>query len=142
MNYIKEAENELRHYNELVSAEANLKEELDFIEQELTNVKAINYEDVPGGSSVNGDDRLNNLLYKKQIKKDSHNVTKRKIDHIDNILKSMDKDGEILRRAYINNEMHIRIYTDLGLCERTFYDRKSLAVRKFAVQLFGLKAVV
>ena len=142
MNYIKEAETYLKDYYDFNKSLENIHIELESIEQELISVKSINYDDVPACGSCNSDDRIVNLIFKKQVKEEAYKLTSSKIEHIDIILNEMGEDGVILRRAYIDGDMHFKIYNDLNLSERTFYSRKAIAIRKFAIRLFGLKAVV
>lgn len=142
MNYIKEAESELRCYDELNKSVARIENELQLINRELTNVKSMNYDAVPGGNNPYPDDRIVNLIFKKQEKEDALSLTHDKLRHIDDILESLGEDGVILRRTYINGEMYFKIYNDLNMSERTFYNRKAEAVRRFSIQLFGIKAVI
>lgn len=142
MNYLKEAETYLKEYYDFRKALNSIKVELDGIEKELTSVKSTSYDGIPGGGSSSSDDRIVNLIFKKQVKEEAFVITEQKINHIDSILEQMGEDGIILRRCYIDGDMHFRIYNDLNLSERTFYSRKASAIRKFSIQLFGLKAVI
>lgn len=142
MNYIKEAEIYLKEYYDFSKSLGNIILELDSIEKEMTSIKSMNYSDVPASGSVNPDDRLVNLIFKKQVKQEAYEMTSSKINLIDSILESMGEDGVLLRRLYIDGDIHFKIYNDLGLSERSFYRRKCEAIRKFAIQLFGIKAVV
>lgn len=76
MDYLKEAENELKDYGDLLSALEVLQDEIKIVNYELLTVKSISYDTIPGGNSVNGDDRLVNLTFKKQVKVESYKITR------------------------------------------------------------------
>lgn len=146
MDYLKEAENELNDYNDLINALDCLKDEIKIIEYELKSVKTLNYESVPARGNINGDYRIANLIFKKQVKTDAYKLTLAKVRHIDKALKSLEQNGEhncidaiLLKNLYLSKYRSQQICEKLSISERTFHRRKYLALRRFARLLFGLK---
>jgi len=146
MDYIKEAEEELKAYNDLSNALSSISEEMEIIECELKSVKSMAYDNIPGGSKPTGDERLVNLIYKKQIKEDVYKLTQAKVKHIQNILVALEDtgdenniDSELLRQLYLERNNISSICLNLNISERTFHRRKFIALRRFARQLFGIK---
>lgn len=148
MDYVKEAEGYLRSYTDLTEAVENLENELDFLEEELTGAKAIDYSGMPGGGGASlPDDRLVNLLYKKQIKEKSLELTKKKIDHIDLVLSQLsigegnEQDEKVLRKFFIDNLRGQALEKEFTVSERHVYRMKGKAIRRFAIQIFGIKGL-
>lgn len=146
MDYLKEAEEELRAYKDFSNSLISLREEIEIIELEMKSVKTMNYDSIPGGNAVEDDERLVNLIYKKQIKEDAYKLTKAKIKHIQKIFKLLDSSGdnknidvELLKQLYVEQRQIIDICNELEISERTFRRRKYIALRRFARQLFGIK---
>lgn len=146
VDYLKEAEEELRSYNDFSNSLISIKEELEIIDSELKNVKTMNYDSIPGSCAVQSDDRIVNLIYKKQVKEESYELTLAKVRHIQKIFEmlcdSNDKqniDAELLKQYYLDQNQIADICDDLKVSERTFRRRKYIALRRFARQLFGIK---
>ncbi|KGK88023.1 hypothetical protein [Clostridium sp. HMP27] len=148
MDYIKEAEGYLRNYTDLTDAVENLEKELEFLEEEITGAKAIDYSGMPGGGGAAlPDDRLVNLLYQKQIKEKSLELTKKKIKLIDSVLSQMavgegnEQDEKVLRKFFIDNIRGQALEKEFGVSERHVYRMKGKAIRRFAIQIFGIKGL-
>lgn len=143
MDYIKEAEWYLRNYRDLKMAVTTIEDELDYLEEELTGAKAIDYSGMPsGGGSALPDDRLVNLLYQKQVKQKTLDLTKLKVKHIETIFNNLGaKDEELLKAFYLDNLRGNELEGQFALSERQVYNRKKIAIKRFAIQLFGIKAV-
>jgi len=148
MDYIKEAENRLRNYNDLVDSVDNLKQELYELNAELTNVKDINYSGMPHGSGgLLPDDRLVNKLYRKQKAIEELKKTLKAIKRMDNVLKNLsngegnEKHEKVLRLFYIEGARGHALEEALDCSERHCYRLKGIAIRRLAVQLFGIKGL-
>ena len=146
MDYLKEAEEELREYKDFSNSLISLRDEIEIIELEMKSVKTMNYDSIPNGNAVEGDERLVNLSYKKQIKEEAYKLTKAKIKHIQKIFKWLDSSGdnknidvELLKQLYVEQRQITDICNELEISERTFRRRKYIALRRFARQLFGIK---
>jgi hypothetical protein len=99
MNYIKEAEEYLRSYSDLKDSIVNIKKELEFLELEITGAKAIDYSGMPGGGGAAlPDDRLVNLLYKKQVKEAALESTTNTLSYINYIFERLsEKEAKVLK---------------------------------------------
>ncbi len=145
MDYIQEAENVLNAYQDLVHSLDSLKDEIKTIEYELQSIKSIDYESVSGGS-MNSDDRITNLIFKKQVKISAYKLTKAKINNINKALEYVEYDGkeetqdaELLKLLYIDKYRIEQISSKLNLCDRSIRRKKYNALKRFAVILFGIK---
>ena len=143
MDYIKEAEGYLRSYPDLTESITNIEMELDFLEEEITGAKAIDYSGMPsGGGSALPDDRIVNLLYKKQVKQKALESTTAKIKHIECIFKKIgEKDEKLLKAFYVEGLRGMALEEKFNVSDRQVYNLKKIAIKRFAIQLFGIKAV-
>lgn len=148
MDYVKEAENYLRSYNDLTSSVDNLKREISDINAELTCIKNIDYSGMPHGSGSGlPDDLLVNKLYRKQKAVDELKKTIRAISRIDYVLKKLsegegnEKHEKVLRLFYIEGARGQALEEALECSERHCYRLKGIAIRRLAVQLFGIKGL-
>lgn len=148
MNYIKEAEDYLRNYNDLLSAVDNLEKEIEEINEELACIKSMDYSGMPHGSgSVLPDDRLVNKLYRKQKAEKELKSTQNAIKRIDEVLEGLsvgegnEKHEKILRLFYLEGARGQALEEVLECSERHAYRLKGIAIRRLAVQLFGIKVI-
>lgn len=143
MNYIKEAEEYLRSYSDLKDSIVNIKKELEFLELEITGAKAIDYSGMPGGGGAAlPDDRLVNLLYKKQVKEAALESTTNTLSYINYIFERLsEKEAKVLKAFYIEGLRGTALEEEFELCERQVYNLRQPAIRRFAKQLFGIKAI-
>ncbi|SKA99397.1 hypothetical protein SAMN05443428_13530, partial [Caloramator quimbayensis] len=67
------------------------------------------------------------------------------IESIENTLNNFAKDNEkyekILREWLINNKSLEYVAEQLGISERHIYREKNKALKKYAIQLFGIKVL-
>lgn len=148
MNYIKEAEDYLRNYNDLLSAVDNLKREISEIDEDLVCIKNIDYSGMPHGSgSALPDDKLVNKLYRKQKAEEELESTQKAIKRVNEVLEGLnvgegnEKHEEVLRLFYIENARGQALEKKLDCSERHAYRLKGRAIRRLAVQLFGIKVI-
>lgn len=148
MDYIQEAENVLNAYQDLVHSLDSLKDEIRTIEYELQSIKSMDYESVSSGS-MNSDDKITNLIYKKQVKISAYKLTKAKINNIDNALEYLKCDGKeesqdaaLLKLFYIDKYRMEDICNKLNLCDRSIRRKKHCALKRFSIQLFGITPII
>jgi len=148
MNYIREAENYLYHYRDM-------KKSLDRLEKQISelvakagpkDLKAIAL-DATGIRNTQQDEAIN-ILYQLQVLIENKKRTEEKLKEIDKILDSISKDegcelyGKVLRKWYIEQMPKEEIAEQIGYSSRTsIYTIRARAIRKLAVQLFGIGAV-
>lgn len=146
MDYVREAENILRGYNDIVDSVENLKKELSEINAEITCLKNFNYSGMPqGGGSSLPDDILVNKLFRKQKATEELKITIHKLGRINDILSKLSEGNgneeheKILRAFYIKNLKAENLEKEMECSERHAYRLKNTAIRRFAVQYFGIK---
>jgi len=148
MDYKKEAENQLREYNDLLDSVENLKGEIAEIDAQLTSIKNTDYSGMPHGSGSGlPDDRLVNKLYRKQKATEELKSTLRTIKRIDKVLGNLskgegnEKHEQVLRLFYLKNIRGQALEEALECSERHAYRLKGIAIRRLAIQLFGIKGL-
>lgn len=144
MDIIKDAESYLEGYWDLKDSITTIAKEIELLDEDIKSVKSLDYSGMPHGSgAAHPDDRLVNLLYKKQVKESLLERTKAKVAFIDDILTklSKDEDGKVLKAYYIDVLRKEELERVIGSCERNIYRMKNKALRRFAIQLFGIVAL-
>ena len=148
MNYIKEAEDYLRNYNDLLSAIDNLTREISEINEDLVCIKNIDYSGMPHGSGVGlPDDKLVNKLFRKQKAEEELESTRNAVKRIDKVLEGLsngdgnEKHQQVLRLFYIEGVRGQALEDALECSERHVYRLKGRAIRRLAIQLFGIKVI-
>jgi hypothetical protein len=151
MNYIREAENYLKHYRDL-------RYSLNQIEKEITKIKwsgapreisAMNLDGMPSGSIQQ--DEMINIIFKLKCYTEMKENTLKQINEIDTILNTLEKEegcesySKLLKLWYVDKKNKEDIAEELGYSSRqSIYTHRNKAIRKFAIRLFGidvLKAV-
>lgn len=141
MDIIKDAEMYLEGYWDLKDSVKNIKAEIRLLEEDISSVKSLDYSGMPQGSGASlPDDKLINLIYKKQSKESMLRRTEEKIAFIENILSKLakDEDGKVLKAYYIDCLRGEELEKEMCTCERNIYRIKKKAIRRFAIQLFGI----
>lgn len=145
MNYIGDAIEYLKNYENLKKAIDNLENDIKELKAELNagQVKGIEYSDMPKGDSPGlPDDNIINKMYMLQIKRKEYAITKKTIEKMDKVLSGLSKEDErILRAWYIDGLRGDTVYKHTLCSERNFYRCKSNALKNFAVQLHGIRAI-
>lgn len=142
MDYVKEAEEYLKSYPELKESLDNIRLELEHIENQLIGVKAISYDGMPGGSISNADDKLVNILFRKQKAEQALEETQGEVKLIENILDQLsEEDRKVLQAFYIEGLRGEALEKRLQICERQVYNLRHPIIRKFAKLKFGIKAI-
>lgn len=142
MNYIRETIEYLRNYDNIMNATVNLQERLMELEAALDGYKAIDYSGMPKGGSTAHDDRLCNLIFNRDRTLELLNANLDAELKIKDVIDKLDEETKkILVMAYIQNKGENKIMSDLSVSRRTYYRMKNEAIRKLAVQLFGIRVV-
>lgn len=144
MDIIKDAESYLEGYYDLKNSIINITKEIELLDEDIKSIKNLDYSGMSHRSEVShSDDRLVNLLYKKQVKESLLERTKEKVAFIDNILTKLSKeeDGKVLKAYYIDTLRKEELEKAIGSSERNIYRMKNKALRRFAIQLFGIVAL-
>ncbi|MBU5439481.1 hypothetical protein KQI42_15810 [Tissierella sp. MSJ-40] len=149
MNYIKEAENYLKHYGDMYESIENMDKEISRLIRESgpQDITAIQYDitGIPGGCKQ---DEAINVLFKIQILTENRHNTKKELEKIDKILDEISEEegcefyGQVLRKWYIERVPKEDIAESIGYSSRqSIYTLKGKAIRKFSIRLFGLEAL-
>lgn len=144
MNYIREAEEILNHYRDLQIANTNLEERLEEIYAQLNDAKAIEISDMPkGGGNNSPDDRICNLIYQRDETEHNLQINRNTLHKIEEILEKLGSENkEILLESFDDiGKTDSSIAKSLGISRTTLIQKRGKALKKFAVQLFGIKAV-
>lgn len=145
MDYIRDAIEFLKNYDNLKTSLDNLKNDIQELKAELAvgQIGAMEYSDMPkGDSSQLPDDKLVNKMYALNVKQKEYSITKKTIEKMDKVLSKLPKEDEkILRAWYIEGLRGETVYKHTFCSERNFYRCKNQALRTFAVQLHGINAI-
>jgi hypothetical protein len=158
MDYIREAIEYLRHYNDLKISLETLKYEVMQIDAEIKSVKAIDYSGQPHGSGgKDPDDLLVNRVYRKQKAIQEIELTTIKVKKIDEALKGLSRGSdnylqeEIVRWFYIDHkklgEVRKKLqqkniednFKDKELSDRQIYKIRDKGIKRMAIRFFGIK---
>lgn len=147
MDYIREAIEYLKSYKDMLISLDNLQEEIRELNAEIPGDKAITMNDMPHGSGPSlPDDAIINKLCRLQKAKEEYAFTKKKLEKMDKIIKGLSKGEDeyyekVLRMWYIDDIDVGQIAKELNYTERHIYRIKGIALRKFAIQLHGVKVI-
>jgi DNA-directed RNA polymerase specialized sigma subunit len=148
MDYLREAIEHLRSYNDLNFALQNLSREINDLKATMPDVKAIEITGMPpGGGSGTADDILINKMYRLQMAEKEYKATYKAVKKIDQVLKDISKDegekyGQLLRMWFVQRRSKDEIADELTYSERQIYRIKDIALKKFAIQYFGIDVII
>lgn len=151
MDYKREAIELLKSYYDWQKSIQNMTDELRTINSSITAIKSVEITDMPQGrSSINYDDRINNLIFRKGIVEKNLKRTYKEVQIIDQILKGLEdtakdereqKHAALLRHWFIEGSK-IEYMMREFICSKTeLYRLRDDAVKRFAKQRFGLPVV-
>lgn len=139
--YIKFTENLLKNYRHIEISIWNLEKQLEEIEDDLTSLPAIVYDNVKVQTSVSGSPTENSVIEitkeRNRIQKelDKNKRVKKVIDAAIENLSGIQKD---VMRMYVIEGMDWRMVSDkLNYSERQLREKKKDAVKSIACALFG-----
>ena len=152
MNYfngISMADKLLKNYNALERSVQNLTERINTLVYRASPrpLKSIDIEEMikAGGKK----DTTLNLLFEIKALMDTREETREELRRIDRTLEAISKApgckyyGAVLRSWYIDRTPKQDIAKEIGYSSRqSIYDIKNAALRQFAVELFGVKALI
>lgn len=147
MDYVREAVEILKNYDRLEVALANLKDEIIEIRIDLKNIKSVTNSDMPrgGNGSLPGDDIINKM-YRQQKAEEEYRETRKVLKRMNKTFETFEKYhkeyAKILRGFYINQYKVEQLAKDFNYTERYIWTIKNKAIRAFAIELFGIKAVL
>lgn len=145
MNYIDDAVEYLKNYENLQRALENLEMDIRELKAEINagQLNAVQYSDMPKGNGpLLQDDKLINKMYKLQVKKKEYIITKKTIEKMDKAIANLPEvDQKILRAWYIDGLRDETAYKHTGCSERNFYRCKNQALKTFSIQLHGISAI-
>lgn len=149
MDYIREAIEYLKSYKDTQMSIINLREEITKLDAELKG-SAITYTDMPGGGGIiPADDIMLNKIYRKSQAEKQLKESAATIRRIDRILKDLNSDnnekhGDMLRKSFIarlSNKDIDELADEFGYSRRQFYRVREKALKRFAIQLFGISVI-
>lgn len=142
MNWIKEAESDLRRYRSLSESLSNIPEQLKYLEEKLQSVRSSWADSTPvqGGANRREDEQIN-VIVKMDRLKQNYMAVKRLVDLMDGALSKLTKDEvNILNMAYINqNKKAIELICEEYHVERSrAYELRNIALKKFTLKMYGI----
>ncbi len=142
MDYIREAIEQLEHYNELVLSLANMRDQLEALKLERYGIKAQIITREPKGSGKSEpDDKWVNNIFNRNILVRNIEATSKKINCIDKALSVLNNDERlVLKRMFItgNHNAIEDICRELSLSQSQIYRIKGQAIRRFARAMYGV----
>ncbi|TZE81991.1 hypothetical protein [Calorimonas adulescens] len=148
MNYIKEAENYLYYYADMHRSLERMEHEICKLVSQAgpRGIKSAVLDET--GIKAGHQDETMNILFRLQILTENKEETKRELEKIDKILDEISRDpgcelyGLVLRKWYIEQRPKEEIAAEIGYSSRqSIYSLQAKAIRKFAVQFFGIRMV-
>lgn len=144
MDYVREAVEYLRNYNNLDIARQNLKDEIMELKSELKSVEGITYSDMPTGSSPNlPDDKIINKMFRLYKAKEEYKSTMIALKRMDKAFEKFKETdpsfAKILKAYFIECLVEEEIMKQFSYSERHLRRLKQRALKCFAIQLFGIK---
>jgi DNA-directed RNA polymerase specialized sigma subunit len=147
MDYVREAIEYLKSYNDLEKAKDNLSVTIREL-RAITGVKTVNLDGMPpGGSGAGFDDVMINNMYKLQVAEKNLKDTIRDMKRIESILEDLNQGvdnelhGKLLRLWFIENYTKEKIAEILDVSVRHVFRMKNIAIRRLAIQLHGINVI-
>lgn len=142
MDYIREAIERLRHLKNLYKAQENLKDTILDLKLKCQGKERV-LDGMPKGSgSVTYDDEIINNMFKLQQSEAQFKETVAAIKKINKELDGLEeKDRELLVQWYVEKIDRLDLCSKYNISQSELYRRKDKAIRKFAVQVFGIRVI-
>jgi hypothetical protein len=147
MNYMKEAVEYLRNYENLITSIANLRDEILGLKVDLKSVKELSYSDMPHGSrdAALADDVIVNKMFQLKKAEEDYKETSRTLKRMDKTMERFKDSNEvyynILSGYFIDQYTEEQLMKDFNYSDRHLRRIKQNALRAFAIQLFGISAM-
>lgn len=143
MDYVREAVEYLKNYDNLLVARKHLNENILMLKENLESVKGISYSDMPRGNSKGTpDDELVNKIFELNESIKLFEENEQAIRSTEEALKDLQGDfKKIIWSWYVEEKTETQMLNELNISRATFYRLKSQAIRTFAIQLFGVRAI-
>ena len=144
MNYVKEAENYLKHFKDLHNSVNRMDKQISRLVSKAgpKDITAMIMDERLGDG--NHDETLN-MLFEMQVLTDNKKKTEKKLHEIDDLLNKLSEKpgcehyGKVLRQWYIEGVTEWEIAQELKYSERHVRRIKGQAIRRFAVMMFGIE---
>lgn len=146
MDYVREAVEYLKNYDNLDIARQNLKDEIMELQEDLKSVKEIGYSDMPTGSGAEfPDDNIINKMFRLNKAEKEYKSTLVTIKRINKVFEKFNKTNptfaKILKAYFIDCLVEEEILKQFSYSERHLRRLKQQALRCFAIQIFGIKTL-
>lgn len=147
MDYVREAIEYLKSYNDLARAKENLMTDIRELKAVTGEISA-NLDGMPHGGGGSGyDDRVINKLYRLQVAEENYKETVKNMTKIEKVLDDLNEGfdnelhGKLLRMWFIENKTKEDIADELFISVRHVFRIKNQAIRRLAIQLFGIRVI-
>ncbi|MGL5330770.1 MAG: sigma factor-like helix-turn-helix DNA-binding protein [Peptostreptococcaceae bacterium] len=141
MNYISETVTVIKNYNNIKIAQENLKDKLRDINTKLEGYKGISYGDIHG-SGAGTNDKILNLMFEQNKTLEAYRENDKSLKKLNKLLLGLSQDEkEVILNAYIQDKTDTEIASSMNISRKTLNDKKRKAIKKLAVQYWGIKAI-
>lgn len=142
MNYIREAIEYLKNYQNLKIAAENLRDRLHELNEALEGYKGVNNSGMPHGSSGAPDDTVCNLIFQRDRTEEYYVKTVEAINKIENTLNKLEPESnKVLNLCYVMDLPEYEIIKGLNVSRATYHRQRSRAIKELAIQLFGISVI-
>jgi hypothetical protein len=142
MDYVREAIEALKDYNNLITAEKNLVDQINGLMMERDNIKATRIKDVVvNGGNSQPDDAIANNIFKRKVLNLNLHATRKKIECMDRAFARLDDiEGKVLNRLFIIGGKNgiDDLCKELGYERSQVYNIRNDAIRRLSKALFGV----
>lgn len=147
MNYIKEAVDYLKNYENLLRSSCNLRDEILGLRVDLKSVKEMGYSDMPHGAgdpSVSDDAVVNKMFRLKQAEEE-YKETVRTLKRMDKVMDGFKESNDLYYRIlygyFVEQYTEDQLMKDFNYSDRHLRRIKQNALRAFSIQLFGINTL-
>ncbi|MCX7772653.1 MAG: hypothetical protein N2376_06015 [Clostridia bacterium] len=141
MNYIQEAEDRIKEYDQLYTAVDNIRQELAALNAEKDMLGAQKITDMPRGGSREPDDNMCNNIAKRKELRERLEITQRRIRQVENVLEKLNpEERRLVEILYViggKNAIKTAM-EEFNIEQAHVYRRKNIVIRKIAKMFLGV----
>lgn len=139
-NWIFNAKQDLKEYASLKECLENIPEQVSEMESRIISLKAVQYDKTPVQGGMSGhESRLIDFIDKKERLLLNYEIAKAKVARIERGLSVLnDRERFVIEKDFFEGWRIESICVALNYEERTIYNIKNTALKKFTLAMFGV----